>query len=60
MDDAGVRGKERVLAILERHLAETNARLTELAAFREEIKANIARIERLIAEARMQGKEKAS
>lgn len=59
-DATGVKGKERVLEILKRHLAETETRLVELAAFREEIKANIARMERLIAEARAEGEREAS
>ncbi|MCK8785710.1 MerR family DNA-binding protein [Roseomonas sp. NAR14] len=50
VDPIGLRGKEKVLEILERHQAETTARLRELGRFREELDANIARMRRLIAE----------
>jgi len=50
-DLSGVAGKRRVLAILERHLVETEERLDELRAFRAELRTNIARMQRYLAEA---------
>jgi MerR family transcriptional regulator, copper efflux regulator len=49
-DDSGIRGKKRVLEILKQHLAETDTRMNELTGFRKELVANIARLEKLIAE----------
>ena len=51
-DATGVRGKERALEILRQHLRETDSRLSELGVFREELTANIARVEELLAQAR--------
>lgn len=50
-DATGAKGKTKVLEILRRHLAETDARLGELAAFREELVDNIAAMEARLAEA---------
>lgn len=42
-------GKETLLAILKRHLAETDRRLAEFSGFREELVATIGRIEAQLA-----------
>ncbi|MEL6299488.1 MAG: MerR family transcriptional regulator [Pseudomonadota bacterium] len=51
-DASGIRGKQQVLKILKTHLAETEAKLSELRQFRKETADNIARIEALLAEAK--------
>lgn len=51
-DATGVRGKEKVLDILQAQLAKADAQLEELAAFRRDLARNIARMEHLIAEAK--------
>jgi DNA-binding transcriptional MerR regulator len=52
-DDAtALKGKQRVLEILEQHLRETEARLTQLEQFRADLRANIDRYRRLVEEAR--------
>ena len=50
IDTSGVRPKQKVLAILRQHLAETDAKLGELAQFRGELQANIKRFERWLAD----------
>lgn len=47
-DDTGLKGKRRVLEILQGHLQETEARLTSLQRFRDELTESIARLEELI------------
>ncbi|MDO5687106.1 MAG: MerR family transcriptional regulator [Neisseria sp.] len=47
-DDHGVRGKEAALAILHRHLAETDQHIESLGQLREEIIKSIARLEVLL------------
>ncbi len=51
-DPTGIRGKRKVLEILKAQLKETSNKIAELAQFRAEVEANIAKIERLIEEAR--------
>lgn len=51
-DASGIKGKERVLQILQDQLAKTDAQLHELTSFKQELVANITRMEALIAAAR--------
>ncbi|CAN7167019.1 MerR family transcriptional regulator [Ensifer sp. ENS07] len=51
-DTSGIRGKERVLEILQAQLDKTNAQLDELSAFKRDLENNIARMHGLISEAR--------
>ena len=51
-DASGLRGKERVLAILQTQRERANERIGELTALKQDIEANIARMERHIAEAK--------
>ncbi|TQV75917.1 MerR family transcriptional regulator [Denitrobaculum tricleocarpae] len=51
-DDSGIRGKERVLEILETQREKTDRQINELSQFRRDIDKNIARMKRLIAEAK--------
>ncbi len=51
-DASGIRGKERVLEILQAQLDKTNAQLDELSAFKRDLENNIARMHGLISEAR--------
>lgn len=48
-DGTGIKGKTRVVEILEGQLARTNAQLKELNTFRDDLIANIARMKQLIA-----------
>ncbi|WP_210317653.1 MerR family transcriptional regulator [Salinarimonas ramus] len=50
-DATGVKGKRRVLEILEGHLASTRAKIAELKTFEGELEANVSRMRTLIAEA---------
>lgn len=50
IDTSGVRPKQKVLAILRRHLAETDEKLEQLEQFRSELQANIERFERWLEE----------
>ena len=54
-DDTGLRGKERVLAILQAQLDRANERIGDLTALKQDIEANIARMRHHIAEARRSG-----
>jgi MerR family transcriptional regulator, copper efflux regulator len=47
-DPTGVRGKQRLLEILQAHLAETDEKIDCLQRFRAELHANIARIQEYI------------
>jgi DNA-binding transcriptional MerR regulator len=47
-DPTGVRGKQRVLEILQAHLAETDEKIDSLQRFRVELQANIARMQQYI------------
>lgn len=51
-DASGIRGKERVLEILQAQLDKTNAQLDELSTFKRDLENNITRMHGLIAEAR--------
>lgn len=51
-DGTGIKGKEKVLEILEGQLIKADAQLKELTAFRRDVVANIARMKELIAEAK--------
>ncbi len=51
-DASGIRGKERVLDILQAQLDKTNAQLDELSTFKRDLENNITRMHGLIAEAR--------
>ena len=51
-DASGIRGKERVLEILQAQLDKTNAQLDELSTFKRDLENNIARMLGLIAQAR--------
>jgi len=47
-DPTGVTAKRRVLAILEGHLRETEGKISALEQFRDDLRANIDRMEGLI------------
>lgn len=49
-----LRGKERVLEILRQHLRETEDKIAALQGFRDDLRANIARYERFVEQARSQ------
>ena len=51
-DAQGVKGKEKVLEILQTQLSKTNAQIAELGAFRQTLENNIARMRGLIEEIR--------
>ncbi|MGO4449516.1 MerR family transcriptional regulator [Phyllobacterium sp. TAF24] len=51
-DGTGLKGKEKVLLILQDQLAKADAQLSELAAFKSDLEANIERMETLIKLAR--------
>ncbi|NPD16662.1 MerR family transcriptional regulator [Xinfangfangia sp. D13-10-4-6] len=51
-DASGIKGKEKVLEILEAQLAKTNTQLAELTGFRRDLESNIARMKSLIDQAR--------
>ncbi|MFE3839224.1 MerR family transcriptional regulator [Pseudogemmobacter sonorensis] len=51
-DGTGIKGKEKVLEILQAHLVKADAQLDELTAFKRDLEANIARMHRLIAAAK--------
>lgn len=51
-DASGVKGKEKVLQILEAQLVKTTAQLLELSAFKRDLEANIERVKDLIEIAR--------
>ena len=48
-DATGLRGKQEVVAILERRLADTDRKLAQLSAFRDELTASLARFRAWIA-----------
>ncbi|GAA3760416.1 MerR family transcriptional regulator [Salinactinospora qingdaonensis] len=50
-DPTGAQGKRKVLQILRGHLSQTQARRESLERFERELKENIAKVERLLAEA---------
>ncbi|KAB2758412.1 MerR family transcriptional regulator [Brucella anthropi] len=51
-DPSGIKGKEKVLKILEAQLIKTNAQLDELTSFKGDLEANIERMKGLIQSAR--------
>lgn len=51
-DGTGIKGKEKVLEILESQLTKADAQIEELTTFRRDVIANIARMKELIAEAK--------
>lgn len=51
-EPSGIRGKEKVLDILQAQLARADAQLDELTAFKRDLEANIARMHALIAQAK--------
>lgn len=51
-DPTGLRGKQRLLEILQVHRAETDERIEALQRFRSELQSNIERVETFIANAR--------
>lgn len=51
-DPSGIKGKERVLKILETQLLATRSKLGELRTFEHDLEAKVARMKALIEEAR--------
>ncbi|MCG6207463.1 MerR family transcriptional regulator [Rhodopseudomonas sp. HC1] len=51
-DATGIKGKEKVLEILQTQLAKADAQLAELSAFKTDLEASIARMNHLIGKAR--------
>jgi DNA-binding transcriptional MerR regulator len=51
-DTSGIKGKKKVLEILEAQLAKTDTQLAELTTFRRDLLDNIARMKSLIDQAR--------
>jgi DNA-binding transcriptional MerR regulator len=49
-DSTGIKGKQKVLEILQFHLQETNEKLAALGDFRSDLEANILRIQQQIQE----------
>ena len=49
-DSTGIKGKQKVLEILQFHLQETNEKLAALGDFRSDLEANILRIQQQIKE----------
>lgn len=49
---SGIKGKEKVLEILQAQLAKADAQLSELTEFKRDVETNIARMRALIAEAK--------
>jgi MerR family copper efflux transcriptional regulator len=52
-DPSGVRGKQRVLEILQAHLAETDEKIEDLQRFRSDLRMNIAKLEQYIAKTKI-------
>jgi DNA-binding transcriptional MerR regulator len=48
IDPSGIQPKQKVLAILRRHLAEADHKIVSLQQFRAELQANIDRFERFL------------
>jgi|SRR5579871_6761511 DNA-binding transcriptional MerR regulator len=49
-DPSGIKPKQKVLALLRQHLAETDQKIGALQRFRSDLQAHIARFERWLAE----------
>ena len=56
-DPTGLGGKREVMAILQRHLADTDQKLAQLAAFRSELVTHIARFQTWLAESDRAGRK---
>ncbi|QRK08427.1 MerR family transcriptional regulator [Archangium violaceum] len=54
-DPTGIRGKEKVLAILHKHLEEVDSKLAALKGFRKDLLSNIERMEELLRKANAGG-----
>jgi DNA-binding transcriptional MerR regulator len=54
-DPTEIAGKRRVIALLKEHLAEADRRVAEMRRFRDEVAANIARLEGYIRDAEAGG-----
>ncbi|MDA8370692.1 MAG: MerR family transcriptional regulator [Nocardiopsaceae bacterium] len=50
-DPTGIRGKRKVIGILESHLREVRRRRSDLEQFERELEENIAKVRRFLAEA---------
>ena len=50
-DPTGIRGKQKLLGILQDHLRETERKLEDLEQFRADLRASVARVERAIEDA---------
>jgi DNA-binding transcriptional MerR regulator len=50
LDPSGVQPKQKILAILRQHLAETDQKIGSLQQFRADLQANIERFERWVEE----------
>ncbi len=53
-DPSGIQPKQKVLAILRKHLREAESKIGELQQFRSELQANIERFEHFLNEAQPQ------
>jgi len=53
-DSTGIRGKQKLLKILHKHLQDTDEKIEALAQFRLELEANIARIQQYIEQVKSQ------
>ncbi len=51
-DSTGLKGKEKVLEILQTHLHKTNTQIAELTEFKADLEQGIARMHSLIADAK--------
>ncbi len=49
-ESTGLRGKQKVLSILQNHLQETDEKITALAQFRSDLQTSIAKIQQSIEE----------
>jgi len=49
-DSTGIKGKQKVLEILQTHLKETDGKITALVQFRSDLEANIIKIKQQIQE----------
>ena len=47
-DPSGIQPKQKVLAILQKHLHDTESKISELQQFRSELRANIERFEHFL------------
>ncbi len=54
IDPSGIQPKQKVLAMLRKHLHEAESKISELQQFRSELQANIERFEQFLDEAQRQ------